>query len=96
MSVALPVPAPELEALFGALVNMARDMVRIATGPESVGVAELDMALERGAFVRMEFGLGSAGPISLTLNLVAPWHGAVELGTVAAPASKVAFRFGRP
>lgn len=87
-------PASELEPLFGALVVMARELVRIAADADSGLAAELDAGMQRGGFVRMEFGLGSAGPIGLTLYAVRPGDGqAVELVTIAAPASEVAFRF---
>ena len=95
MSSAAPTaPAPELESIFGAFVVMARELVRIAAGPGSTLVAELDAGMERGAFVRLEFGLGSAGPIGLALYAVRPVDGqAVELVTIPAPASEVPFRF---
>ena len=96
MSATPAAPAPELESIFGAFVVMARELVRIAAGgPASTLVAELDAGMQRGAFVRLEFGLGPAGPLGLSLYAVRPGDGqAVELVTIAAPASEVGFRFG--
>lgn len=87
-------PAHEEAALrtaFGAMADMVRALVTLAGPPDLA--RWLDIGLEGGAFLRMEIGIGRAGPIGAGLMVVNMAGEARELVYLAAPPTETPFTF---
>lgn len=81
-------------SLFAALSDLTRQVARLALHDHPGSIDQLDRCLERGAFVKVEFGIGSAGALGLNLIAVLADGQAVELACLPAPALHEPFRIG--
>lgn len=86
-------PADQHEALFASLTSMTRGLAQLAAGSNLRVLSELDRLLAQGWVVRVEFSLGSAGPLGLGFVLHSLDGTTSHLMGMDAPPSASAFRF---